>query len=387
MKYIILLILFSPNALLAQPKELINLEKMLISYKSISYNHKFINYNPFTGQKGITDSAKILIQEYENIFNSQYLISNNRYTFGYNGKSTFYINKDKKKLIYKDVNQYNDLMGKPFLYFSITWLKKIVSKILVENSLSFISSGEMSINGHSCFICQIHLSNKAINNEGELVASKNNNKLIIYINKKNHKPVALKYYSNKNIIWDIHFNNIKREIFNDEIFSYNSYLNQVKSNYSYKQSLEEIQQERKHFNKKLTNSKSKNWKLPSIVGDTVELYKFPQAKLIKFWFPYCTGCIKSIPIINNISKQYQHNLKVFGIEFTKNDSSGLHQYITKMNIEYPVLYGGNKVAQQYNVNSGPTFFLIDENNIIRYASEGLQEDELIEALKSILSNH
>jgi thiol-disulfide isomerase/thioredoxin len=128
--------------------------------------------------------------------------------------------------------------------------------------------------------------------------------------------------------------------------------------------------------------KSPNWLLPLVSGDSTQLTDLKSSLvLLEFWFPYCGGCVKAIPEINNIYDTYQSkNLKVFGIEFTRNDPKELDDYIIKQGIRYPTLFKGQEVAIDYGVNAAPTFFLINKKGFIVYSSVGLNRDDLIKSI-------
>jgi thiol-disulfide isomerase/thioredoxin len=107
--------------------------------------------------------------------------------------------------------------------------------------------------------------------------------------------------------------------------------------------------------------------------------------MLEFWFPYCTGCIAAISEINKIQKKYESKgLKIYGIEFTKHDSTGLVDYTKKMKIEYPTLYSGKEVAEKYNVSAAPTIFLVNKKGEFIYARKGFIKDELVNEIEKII---
>jgi thiol-disulfide isomerase/thioredoxin len=108
--------------------------------------------------------------------------------------------------------------------------------------------------------------------------------------------------------------------------------------------------------------------------------------MLEFWFPYCTGCVASIPEINEIQKKYKSKgLQVYGVEFTKPDSTNLTTYIKKFKIDYPTLYAGKEIAASYGVSAGPTIFLINKDGKFVYARAGFVKDELLKAIEKNLN--
>ena len=134
-------------------------------------------------------------------------------------------------------------------------------------------------------------------------------------------------------------------------------------------------------------TKALDWTLPSMSGNKVSLSKInANLVMLEFWFPYCTGCVASIPEINEIQKKYKSKgLQVYGVEFTKSDSTNLTTYIKKFKIEYPTLYAGKEIAASYGVSAGPTIILINKEGKFVYARTGFIKDELIKAIDENLN--
>jgi len=133
--------------------------------------------------------------------------------------------------------------------------------------------------------------------------------------------------------------------------------------------------------------KAIDWKLPIVSSkDSVQLSKLKgNLILLEFWFPGCGGCVSAIPEINCINNEYSNKgLQIYGIEFTKPNDIGLKEYIKEHKIKYPTLHTGKVVANEYGVLAAPTFYLIDKNGVIKYASAGFRKDELIRSIEENL---
>jgi peroxiredoxin len=133
-------------------------------------------------------------------------------------------------------------------------------------------------------------------------------------------------------------------------------------------------------------SKSPDFVLASINGETISSSILKgQLVLLEFWFPNCGGCVKSIPDINDIQRKYKNSgLNVYGIEFTRSNDKGIKEYVEKFKIEYPTLHSGSDVAKKYNVNSAPSFFLINKEGVIIYKRSGFDKEGLISAINKAL---
>jgi len=134
------------------------------------------------------------------------------------------------------------------------------------------------------------------------------------------------------------------------------------------------------------STNAKDWSLPSMVGGSIQLSKLnSKLILLEFWFPGCKGCAAAIPDLNAIQKKYKgKGLQVFGIEFTKEDSTGLSAYISKKKIEFPTLYSAKEMARDYKVSVAPTFFLINNQGKVVYKRGGFIREDLINAIEQNL---
>jgi peroxiredoxin len=207
------------------------------------------------------------------------------------------------------------------------------------------------------------------------------------IGKKDYLPRQfISYFEKNSPVWIISYNNFDLSpAINDSLFDYSLRNSDYK-----KYTLEEYQHASMNENIRRGNSylgvKALDWTLPSMAGDSVTLSQI-DANLImlEFWFPNCTGCVAAIPDINEIQKKYKtKGLQIFGVEFTKTDSTKLTDYISKMKIEYPTLYAAKEVASSYGVSSGPTVFLINKAGKFVYAKTGFVREDVIKAIEKNL---
>jgi thiol-disulfide isomerase/thioredoxin len=228
---------------------------------------------------------------------------------------------------------------------------------------------------------------KSIDMFGNIVQKENTMRNYnLFIDKEDLLPKQfISFFEKNSPIWVVTYNNINPlESVNDSIFDYSL----QKPDYK-KYSSEEFRVVTMNENILKGNSylgvKALDWTLPSLTGDSVTLSKIDaNLVLLDFWFPHCTGCELAIPEINKIQKEFGNKgLKVFGVEFTKTDSTGLTDYVKKMKMEYPSLYSAKEVATNYGVSAGPSFFLIKDGKFV-YARTGFIKDELIKEIEKNL---
>ena len=144
------------------------------------------------------------------------------------------------------------------------------------------------------------------------------------------------------------------------------------------------------FNLQALQSEDSLLTLSSLKGNVV---------LINFWATWCGPCIAEIPEFNSLLKKYEEkNFKILGISVNDSEKQ-LKKFITKFNVDYPLLFGSiekmNTVIINYGgFNSVPVSYLINreglvvrgypgailgdywtsvlENDIIKFLSDSLQ---------------
>ena len=364
--------------------------KKLQDLTLVKYKYDYKNYNPITGELGKKDSLTAVYDftSKDSIIGVRYYLSSNFGKIGFNGVTSFYTNKEKNYLVYGPVHSKEDLLGYTFIsLYSIELLRDLLPQILNDTAIIYNRMADTVINKTDCIGFDILMHGKSIDMFGNIVQKENTMRNYnLFIDKKDLLPKQFIHYYEKNSpVWVFTFNNINPLVtINDSIFDFSL----QKSDYK-KYTSEEFQVVSMNENILKGNSylgvKALDWTLPSMTGDSVTLSKI-EANLVmlEFWFPNCTGCVLAIPEINKIQKEFRNKgLKVYGIEFTKTDSTGLTDYVKKMKMEYPSLYSAKDVATNYGVSSGPSVFLIKDGKFV-YARTGFIKDELIKEIEKNL---
>lgn len=362
----------------------------LKNLKTIEYQAEFKNCNPMDGQLLQNDSALAFFDftSTDTIIGAKYLFSDEQGDYGFNGSTAFSSFKDKNRLKYWLVKSYDDLLW-PYLYFSMQNLRSLLPQLLSDTTIIFSKTADTLINNTECYQFAINMHRKNIDmltGKLHLVKSKNH-KFLLMIDKGNYFPKQFISLANGNSpVWIVSHNNLNfSAVMADSVFDY-SLRDKNFQKYTTEEYNAAQQNEVSFKNDSYIGTKAIDWTLPSMNGDSVHLSHL-KAKLVmlEFWFPYCTGCVKAIPDINEIQETYKNKgLLVFGVEFQRPDSLGLSEYIAKAKIKYPTLYSGKKVALKYGVSAGPTVFLINREGKIVYANIRFQKEGLIKAIKENL---
>ncbi len=130
------------------------------------------------------------------------------------------------------------------------------------------------------------------------------------------------------------------------------------------------------------------WKIPNIENDV--LVDFSKLKgnviLLEFWFKFCGPCVKAVPKLNAMQQKYKNDaFLIYGIEFLENfPKENLKKYASLVQMEYPVLYKGKKIANTFEIGAAPTFMIINKEGKIIYLQSGFNQEMIEKIIKENL---
>lgn len=135
--------------------------------------------------------------------------------------------------------------------------------------------------------------------------------------------------------------------------------------------------------------KIKNRVLKDLNGETFELFPTNESKkmtLIEFWGTWCVPCIELTPEVIKLHKQYEDKVRFISVAYDK-DLTKVKAYVNKNNIRWLQSYVDSKnikntIIDKWNIQSFPTFILIDENQQMYYAGSS---SETLEYIRKVLS--
>ncbi len=128
--------------------------------------------------------------------------------------------------------------------------------------------------------------------------------------------------------------------------------------------------------KQMSNEfESKIFNLESISGEKIKIKTtFSGIKvegiedkiiLIDVFASWCNPCIKGIPTMNALQKEYKDDLLIISVLFDKDKTKEeIKEFISKHNISYIVTYGKEnfKLTQELgNISKVPEYYLYDKN--------------------------
>jgi len=132
-----------------------------------------------------------------------------------------------------------------------------------------------------------------------------------------------------------------------------------------------------------------DWKAKDSNDNLISLRDFRgKTVLLDFWALWCTPCKKSMPNIQKLYDEYKDGaFAVIGIHCFPQPGIGKPMdYIKRMDYTYLQIPDGHEIAELYNVELLPTYFVIDPEGKIQIIQKG--NFEAIEPeLKNLLSNN
>ena len=101
--------------------------------------------------------------------------------------------------------------------------------------------------------------------------------------------------------------------------------------------------------------------------------------LYDFWYMDCPPCIKAIPLLNELHVKYvDKGLKVVCVNpfnYNEKDLNRMPGFLTRNNIEYPILFVDRDSIGLFQIPAYPTFYLVDHEGNILYSEIGFNEDK------------
>lgn len=317
----------------------------------------------------------------DSIIGSKYIFSSKKIDVAFDGGLIYLSDNANKQIIYSNKPTKYLVSAQLFMQNSIFVIKKILPELVSDSTTTITRLNDTVLDNSACFKYKILLKDKFINLGGVLTLAKGiSTNHILLISKDNNLPKQFSsFFPNNSGFTKATISNIKMPASKAASLWNYDWLPEEYLRISF----EDLGKNTRTSITQQVGKQAPDWTLPMIKGDSVKLSaQKNDLILLDFWYQGCGACVASVPDINEIQKAFAgKGLKVYGIEFVKPNDKGLTEYIDKNKIEYPTLYMGKKAASDYSVTAAPTFFLINNQQKIIYASAGLNKTDLLKAIK------
>lgn len=102
--------------------------------------------------------------------------------------------------------------------------------------------------------------------------------------------------------------------------------------------------------------------------------------LLDFWTTYCGACNIEIPWFIEFQNTYKdRGFTVLGVSLDEEGWKVLRPFLEDKKVNYPVVLGGDEIADPYGIQALPTTFLIDRHGLIAASHVGLIDKAQFEA--------
>jgi thiol-disulfide isomerase/thioredoxin len=130
--------------------------------------------------------------------------------------------------------------------------------------------------------------------------------------------------------------------------------------------------------------------LKDLQGRTARLNDYKgKVLLINFWATWCAPCLVEMPDLVKLQKEYKsHGLQIVGITCPPMTRKDVKDVARKLKINYPILFGTDKVSDEYYATSVlPTTIIVDRDGKIRGRILGiLAPEEFERSVKPLLTD-
>jgi thiol-disulfide isomerase/thioredoxin len=116
------------------------------------------------------------------------------------------------------------------------------------------------------------------------------------------------------------------------------------------------------------------FKLPDLSGQEVSLDQYKgKVVMLDFWATWCGPCRMSMPVLENIQKEYSNDLTLLAINLQE-PRDGVRDFVREQGIHSRVLLDeSGKIGEIYGAGAIPMQVLIDRQGVVRYIVSGVRE--------------
>lgn len=125
-------------------------------------------------------------------------------------------------------------------------------------------------------------------------------------------------------------------------------------------------------------------------GSTVQLSSLKgKVVVLNFWFTACSPCIKEMPELNELVKQFQSQKDVEFYSITYNTKDEVAKFLTKHKFDYQPIVNAENILETFKNPAYPTHIVIDREGKILLSQLGYSpkiKEKLIEKIETALKS-
>ena len=109
------------------------------------------------------------------------------------------------------------------------------------------------------------------------------------------------------------------------------------------------------------------------------------ALIVSFMAAWCGPCIDELPALNNLFHKYRdQGLNVIGVSIDLEGAGAMQPVISKLNIDFPVYWFGEKAIPKFNLTRIPLLLVIKQGKVVERIPGRRPEQYLDSKVKSLL---
>lgn len=135
------------------------------------------------------------------------------------------------------------------------------------------------------------------------------------------------------------------------------------------------------------NKKLLQFELENLNGKKVTLEDFnDKPTFINFWFTNCPPCIKELPLLQSLQKEYKNDFNFVAITFDSKEK--VLRFLEHREFDFNHLINARKYIDELGISMYPVSIYLDKQGIVRYSDESYKIDNTkdLEIIKNKIIN-
>lgn len=114
-----------------------------------------------------------------------------------------------------------------------------------------------------------------------------------------------------------------------------------------------------------------NLSLPQVGGQMFSHQSLAGKNTVVYFFaPWCNVCHLSIGNLENLYQDKKGDINVIAVALSYDSHNEVQAFVQDKDLSFPVLMGTNELMSEYQINGFPSYYVLDEQGMIRAKSQG-----------------
>ncbi|MEP6927227.1 MAG: TlpA disulfide reductase family protein [Ginsengibacter sp.] len=105
--------------------------------------------------------------------------------------------------------------------------------------------------------------------------------------------------------------------------------------------------------------------------------------LINFWASWCGPCLKELPVLRKIQKDYSAQLQIISVSYDK-DVIAFNKAVKKYKMNWVNIFGDEDLINKYGRTVIPALYFLDRKGKVLYNSFEENQNELLSIIKKVI---